>query len=264
MCRGLPSPVLEVRLMVQHQQSFDPVEEAKRIVDEAEKTNVMLRLLGGLAIRVHCHGQHSSHVRAYHDTDFFGLRSQRTQIELLFKRLGYVPNPRFNSLHGYRRLEFYDKSHDRNVDVFLDRFEMDHELDFKRRIGLDKYTIPLTDLLLTKIQVVKVNEKDLKDIVTIMEDHDVASRSDSESIDLEYIAKLCSKDWGLHKSVMTNLDILDSFITEHRFVVRDETVIMKKVKAIREAIARRPKSLRWRIRARIGERIRWYEQVEEG
>ena len=254
----------DVPLTVQDQQGFDPAEEAKRTIDEAEKTNVTLRLLGGLAIRVHCHGQHSSHIRAYHDTDFFGLGSQRTQIESLFKKLGYIPNPRYNLLHGYRRLEFYDKSHDRNVDVFFDRFEMEHELDFKRRVGLDRYTIPLTDLLLTKIQIVKVNEKDLKDIVAILEDHEVASKSDKETIDLEYIARLCSKDWGLHNSVMANLDILESFITGHKLVVRDEAAIMKKVKAIREAIAQRPKSLRWKIRAKIGERIRWYQEVEGG
>ena len=257
-------PYCGVRLTVQDQQVFDLTNEAKKIIDEAEKTNVMLRLLGGLAIRVHCHGQHSSHIRAYHDTDFFGLRSQSAQIELLFKKLGYVPNPRYNYLHGYKRLEFYDKSHNRNVDVFLDRFEMEHKLNFKRRVGRDRYTIPLTDLLLTKIQVVKVNEKDLKDMVAILEDHEVASKSDNETIDLEYIAKLCSKDWGLHKSVMANLDILESFITGHKLVVRDETAVMKKIKAIREAIARRPKSLRWKIHAKIGERMRWYEEVEEG
>ena len=257
-------PNCGVPLTVQHQQDFDPAEEAKRIIDEAEKINVTLRLLGGLAIRIHCHVQHSSHIRAYHDTDFFGLRSQSPQIELLFKKLGYVPNPRYNNLHGYKRLEFYDKSHNRNVDVFLDRFEMEHKLNFKSRVGLDRYTIPLTDLLLTKIQVVKVNEKDLKDIVAILEDHEVVNKFDKETVDLEYIAKLCSKDWGLYRSIMANLDILESFITGHKLVVRDEAAIMKKVKAIRESIARRPKSLRWKIRAKIGERMRWYEEVEEG
>jgi len=250
--------------MVHEQQDFDPVEEAKRIIDEAEKMNVTLRLLGGLAIRLHCHGQHSSHIRAYHDTDFFGLRGQSAQIEVLFKKLGYIPNPRYNSLYGYRRLQFFDKSNDRNVDVFLDRFEMDHELNFKHRVGLDRYTIPLTDLLLTKIQVVKVNEKDLKDIVAILEDHEVANKSDRETIDLEYIAELCSKDWGLHTSVMANLDTLESFITEHKLAVRDERAIIKKVKGIRESIERRPKSLRWKTRAKIGERMRWYQEVEEG
>jgi len=253
-----------VQLTVQDQKDFDPVGEAKRIIDEAEKTNVTLRLLGGLAIRVHCHGQHSSHIRAYHDTDFFGLRGQSTRIELFFKKLGYVPNPRYNYIHGYKRLEFYDKSHNRNVDVFLDRFEMEHKLDFKSRVGLDRYTIPLTDLLLTKIQVVKVNEKDLKDIVAILEDHEVGGKSDKETIDLDYITNLCSNDWGLYKSVMANIDILESFIAGHRLVVRDEAAIMRKMKAIREAIARRPKSLRWKIRAKIGERMRWYEEVEKG
>ena len=251
-------------MTVQEQQGFDPTEEAKRVIDEAEKVNVTLRLLGGLAVRVHCHGQHSSHIRAYHDTDFFGLGSQSAQIELLFKKLGYVPNPRYNYLHGYKRLEFYDKSHNRNVDVFLDRFEMEHRLDFKSRVGLDRHTIPLTDLLLTKIQVVKVNEKDLKDIVAIVEDHEVGGKSDEETIDLDYITNLCSNDWGLYKSVMANIDILESFITGHRLVVRDEAAIMRKIKAMREAIERRPKSLRWKIRAKIGERMRWYEEVEEG
>jgi len=97
-----------------------------------------------------------------------------------------------------------------------------------------------------------------------LEDHEVAGKSDKETIDLKYIAELCSKDWGLHKSVMASLDILESFITRHKLVVRDEAAIMKKVKAIREAIAERPKSLRWKIRAKIGERMPWYNEVEEG
>jgi len=106
-------------------------------------------------------------------------------------------------------------------------------MNCNHRVGLDRYTIPLTDLLLTKIQVVKVNEKDLKDIVAVLEDHEVANKFDKETIDLEYIAELCSRDWGLHKSVMANLDILESFIPEYNLAVRDETAIMKEVKAYR-------------------------------
>ena len=257
-------PYRGVQLTAQDKQGFDPAEEAKKIIDEAEKINVTLRLLGGLAIRFHCHGQHSSHIRTYHDTDFFGLRSQRSQIESLFKKLGYISNPRFNYIHGHKRLEFYDKLHSRNVDVFLDRFEMEHELDFKCRVNLDRYTIPLTDLFLTKTQVVKVNEKDLKDMVAILEDHEASYKSDNETIDLNYISKLCSEDWGLQKSVMVNLDILESFVTGHKLVVRDEAAVMKKINDIREAVTQRPKSLRWKMRAKIGERMRWYKEVEEG
>ena len=149
----------------------DSVEEADRIVRSAEEQGVTLRLIGGLAIRFHCHGLHSTHLREYHDIDLFGLGKQRRGILSIFDKLGYSPNRQFNLLYGDTRLQFVKGKHQKNVDVFLDRFEMEHTLDFRRRLELDGLTIPITDLLMTKLQDVKLETKDAKDVVAILEDH---------------------------------------------------------------------------------------------
>ena len=247
----------------------DEVDEAKRIVEEGEKNGIVLRLIGGLAIRFHCHGRHSAHLRDYRDIDLFGLSREKKAIEKLMKKLGYSPNVEFNSLYGATRLQFVSSERLKKIDVFLDKFRMQHTLDFRHRIRLDNFTIPITDLLLTKLQMVgRIEGKDTTDIVAILEDHDVGNRDDEETLNVDYISDLCSREWGLYKTVTGTLQKVRQSIEDEVWVQcvgTEAGELSRKLDMIRDSVNSCEKGLTWRIRDIVGERMNWYnDQVMTG
>src|SRR5437899_1582398 len=184
-------------------------DEAKRVVDEATSRGIVLRLFGGVAVRLHCpSATHRSLQRSYPDLDFFGTGKQSRMIKKLLLDLGYEPNQRFNALHGATRLIFEDSKNQRVVDIFLDIFKMCHTLYLGDRLTLDDYTIPISDLLLTKLQVVEINEKDIRDLIAILRDHEVVDNDplgEKEVIDAGYVSGLCKNVWGLCKTISFKL-----------------------------------------------------------
>jgi len=244
----------------------DPLEEAKRIISESEKDGVTLRLIGGLAIRLHCHGTHSGHLREYHDIDLFGLAEQRKKIEFVFARLGYSPNSSFNlNAVLLKRLQFLSTQYAKSIDVFLGQFSMQHTLDFAQRIRLDDMTIPITDLLLTKLQMEgRVEARDEKDIVALLEDHDLGLEDSKEMLNVKYLADLCSRDWGLFRTVTGNLQKVRKVIEDDvsiQCVGMEAEELIRKVDAIQASLTSSRKGLRWRARKILGERVKWYKDV---
>ncbi|MFQ6088921.1 MAG: hypothetical protein ACE5K0_08485 [Candidatus Methanofastidiosia archaeon] len=241
----------------------DIVSETKRIFELVNSKNLKLRLLGGLAIKLHCpSASHRSLKRKYPDIDFVGLSKQGREIKELFSELGYQSNKRFNAVHGRKRLLFYDTENGRQIDVFLDFFEMCHGLDLRKRLEKDPRTIPLEDLLITKLQIVEMNEKDIKDIITILNDHELGP-NDNERIDVSYIASLCSDDWGLYKTLTLSIEKIADFLSDYQLKEEEKELISNRLNRISKRLEDEPKSLKWKMRDRIGERQRWYELPEE-
>lgn len=243
-------------------KDIDPTEEAKTMVKVAQEKGVTLRVIGGVAIRLHCHGQHSKHLREYHDIDVFGFRKESEGIRLVFEKMLYVPNMKYNMLYGRTRLQFIHMETQKSVDVLLDKFRMDHTIDFRSSLGLDDLTIPITDLLLTKLQIVKLNEKDVKDIVAILEDHELGYFNDHETLNIAYVAQLCSRDWGLHKTVTDNIRKIDN--VTGMLGIEETGNLKEKLNTILYALTTTEKVLKWRIRNLIGERVKWYDDIEAG
>ena len=241
-------------------------DEAKRILDEAKQRGIILRLFGGVAVKYHCpSATHRSLQRSYPDLDFFGRGKQGREIRKLFLDLGYEPNQRFNALHGATRLIFEDGKNQRVVDIFLDVFRMCHILHLGDRLTLNDYTIPISDLLLTKLQVVETNEKDIRDLIAILKDHDVIDHiasGDKEVIDTGYIASLCADDWGLCKTISLTLKKLLTFLPKYELEPEAKQILEARITKILNAIDTVPKSLRWKLRDKVGERKRWYDLPE--
>ncbi len=241
-------------------------DEAKRVLDEAKERGIILRLFGGVAVRYHCpSATHRSLQRSYPDLDFFGRGKQGREIRKLFLDLGYEPNQRFNALHGATRLIFEDGKNQRVVDIFLDVFRMCHTLHLGDRLTLDDYTIPISDLLLTKLQVVETNEKDIRDLIAILKDHDVIDHiasGDKEVIDTGYIASLCADDWGLCKTISLTMKKLLTFLPKYELEAEAKQILEARITKILNAIDTVPKSLRWKLRDKVGERKRWYDLPE--
>jgi hypothetical protein len=237
----------------------DPVSEADRIMLAAGSKKITLRLFGGVSFYLRCpSAKHRNLSRNYVDIDFMGHAKQSREIKQLFPDLGYVGRERFNAMMGYQRLVFNDMENGRRVDVFLDVFEMCHKLNMKDRIEIDDRTIPLADMLATKLQIVEMNEKDVKDILSLLIDYDFTD-TDKGAINSAYLTKLCADDWGLYKTFTMNLDRLIAGLPERDLEQGQKEAAKARMERLRKGIEDAPKSLGWKMRARIGERVVWYE-----
>jgi hypothetical protein len=177
-----------------------------------------------------------------------------------FEAHGYEADKLFNALHGAQRLNFTDSVRGRAVDVLLDRFVMCHTIELRDRLALDTTAIPVTDLLLTKAQVIQLNEKDIKDIMALLLDHDSGS---PDGIDLSRLANATRSDWGLEHTVRKTLTEIEAALGAMGLAADQSTGIKSNIAAVTTALDAAPKSPRWRIRGRVGERIRWYDEPEE-
>ena len=240
-------------------QNPEITEEAIRILEAANAQGITLRLLGGLAVYLQSPSARTDErlKRSYKDLDFATLAKFGAKTKALFAELGYPGNKTFNALHGHQRLLFWDEQNGRQVDIFIDRFQMCHNIDFRPRLQIDQRTLALADLLLTKLQIVEVNEKDLVDVVALFVDYDVGD--DDRSVNAAYIAKLMSNDWGFNKTLDLNLEKVKAFAVERHF----PPYVTERIDALLARIQAQPKSMGWKRRAMVGGRVRWYELPEE-
>jgi hypothetical protein len=241
----------------------DVVAEARRLVERAERDGVPLRLLGGVAVRLRCRGDLPKALeRSYGDLDWVTARGGSGAAQRFFEAAGYTPESRFNALHGRDRLLFFDHSHGRQVDVFVGTFRMSHEIAFGDRLTVDPVTLPLAELLVTKLQIYEINRKDVADALALVGEHEVGD-SDGDVLNAQRVAELCSADWGLWRTFTGNvtkcLDMVDEFDLPADRAER----VKRSLSELQARIEQEPKSRKWRLRARIGDRKRWYELPEE-
>jgi hypothetical protein len=237
-------------------------EEAIRIVNEATQQGITVRLLGGLAIRMHCTAPEFCE-RDYSDIDLIGLNKEKQGIITVFSTLGYTPDTRFNALHGHKRLTFKDQKNKRHVDVFLDHFDMDHDWDLSQRLDYEQYTLPLSDLLLTKLQICKINEKDIRDSITILKDCSIGEGDNPHVINVEYIAEKCSRDWGLFESVLDNLRTVMIFLGSYPLKDDEKSLVGGRIRLLTRQLIDHPKTAQWKLRSAVGKHVKWCQEVEE-
>ena len=239
------------------------VEEALRISEEAERENLALRLLGGVAIKLRAKdGLHPAFEREYADLDWITPKGTSADAQRLFEALGYTPQVRFNAIHGRERLLFFDEQHGRQVDVLVGTFRMSHEVPFGKRLALEPVTVPLAELLLTKLQIVELNEKDVRDALALLHDHPVGDE-DGDAVNGAHVARLCASDWGLWRTFTANLGALEGHLERYDLPDESKEHITNRVRELQERIEREPKTFGWKMRSKIGERKRWYELPEE-
>jgi hypothetical protein len=230
------------------------------IADSASLT-VPLRLIGGTAVWFHCPSARVPPLaRPYGDIDFMSVSKNNRSLTAFFEAHGYEADKLFNALHGAQRLNFTDSVRGRAVDVLLDRFVMCHTIELRDRLALGDTAIPVTDLLLTKAQVIQLNEKDVKDIMALLLDH---QPGDPDGIDLARLADATRGDWGLEHTVRKTLAEVGQALDPMGLAVEQSAAVKNSVTAIIAALDAAPKSPRWRMRARLGERVRWYDEPEE-
>lgn len=239
------------------------IDEARRLAAAAVERDVPIRLVGGLAVRIRTDESfHTGLSREYKDIDLVTLKGKSKQVGRFLEEMGYEPHQQFNAMNGSERLLFYDMGHERQLDVFVGAFRMCHEIPINERITLDPLTVPLAELLLTKLQIVKLNEKDLRDIVAILYHHDVADR-DGDTINAGQVAQLCADDWGLWRTAKMNVVRVREGVDQYGIAQPERETVKLRLDRLWERIEAAPKSRGWRVRDRIGDRKRWYDEPEE-
>lgn len=239
------------------------IQEALKMVQEAEGEGITLRIIGAVAFRIHCPKfRHllDAMERRITDMDFAGYRKQRVTIINFFQNRGYSIDNAMLLLN--ERLTFRNGS-GAHVDVFLDKLSMCHTIDFKNRLAQDTPTFTLADLLMEKMQIVQINEKDLKDTIVLLREHPVGE-GDAETVNSEYITNDLAADWGFHYTFTTNLKkVLEFLPTYPALTDEDRKDIESKITILLDRIEATPKSARWKMRAKVGTKSKWYRDVEE-
>jgi hypothetical protein len=241
----------------------DLVAESQRVLAAARQKGVVVRLAGGLAIRHICPAASTPPLsRSYADLDLAiaGNGAHRPLSDLMLD-LGYQPEAMFNALNGSTRLQFNDPVNGRHVDVFVNTVRMCHVIDFKERLELFEDTLTPTDLLLTKLQIVELNVKDVFDLLALLHDQTL-EKGEGAGIDTDYLEKVWGEDWPLWRTSQLTLEKI-AHAAPSTVDGKASARILESVRALAAILEFGRKSLRWKLRARVGERIRWYELPEE-
>ncbi len=247
--------------------------EAHRLIEAAEKQGLILRVMGPLAI----HFYFPNYVELYHklerlgdreftDIDFASYGKYRGKLVPFFQANGYEIEKRAMMIMGQdRHIYFSDHytDHVPMVDVFYDKLAYNHPIDYRGRLEIHPHCVSMTDLLLQKLQIVQINEKDLKDATLLLLASGIGE-DDRGIINARYIAKLMSNDWGFYYTSTMNLGKVKTILPSIQ-ALNDEQrgTICDKIDRLLAQIEQAPKSFGWKQRAKTGTRKPWYNEVSD-
>jgi len=240
--------------------------ELKRIISASEEAGVIMRVIGSLAFQMHCpqYGYLQAAMgRAYTDIDFAAYKKQTREIKALMTGLGYVEDREVFIVSEGDRSIFNHSNTTLHVDVFFDKLDFSHVIYWNGRLEVDGPTIPLAELLLEKMQILQINEKDIIDTIMLLMEHPLGD-SDEEEINMERVAQLLAKDWGLWRTTTMNLEKVRQMAGHYpQLNAEQQADIANRVQKALARIEAELKSTGWRLRARVGDRVKWYKDVDE-
>jgi hypothetical protein len=243
----------------------DAMAEAMNLISAAEKQGITVRLLGGMAVRVLCADFPPRPAAGLQDIDLASVTSSRKALQSFLIDQGHQPDRNFNALYGHKQLYFVSALSGRPIDVLIDKLSMCHELAFKDRITRMPHTLDPLDVLLSKLQIVKLNEKDVRDIVYLLSGYPVREGTETGTISLDLYRPVVGDDWGWWRTVTMNLAKVRGLIAEKPELVPPGATYdpAAQTASLTAAAEDAPKSRRWKLRARLGDRVRWYQEPEE-
>ena len=179
-----------------------------------------------------------------------------------FEAQGYTLERRAAMLSGGARLNFFSERIP-IIDVFFDKLDYNHPIDYRGRLELHPYCVSLADLLLQKLQIVQINDKDLKDAMFLLLAGKV-SGTDRDAVNGQYIGKVLSEDWGFYYTATTNLGKIKDAMTKVDVLGAGERqTISGRIDELSALIEAAPKSGAWKRRAKVGAKKIWYKVVTD-
>ena len=241
--------------------------ELQRVVVAGREARVALRVVGSLAFHLHCprYGYLQAALgRAYTDLDFAALSAQARAVRALLAGLGYTENREAYVMSEGGRAMFDGVTNGLHIDVFFDRLDFCHVIPWsEQRLLADALTLPLAELLLEKMQIVKLNEKDVIDTVMLLLEHELGN-TDVETVLLERVAGLCCADWGLWRTTTMNLQKVRQLGCGYpQLAAADRQLLAARVEQLLAHLDSAPKTIGWRVRSKLGDRVKWYKDVDE-
>jgi len=259
------------------------LKEALGIVEKAQSRGIYLRVLGSLAPYIRSLnsgygevfkslGRFGVGMPLFTDLDLVAYGKQRGEITKLFSELAFLPDRLVNSMFGHKRLIFYHPQNRYHIDVFFNRLEYSHDVEFGEKPGsgrleLDYPTITPADIVLEKLQIHEINRKDLIDLVAIFLVHDVLEQPGKNAVDGGYVAKILSNEWGFWYDATTNLGkvklILEQLTNEGKLTAAQSQATNQRIDRLLDIVTNAPKTHNWDKRAKTGTKKAWYREVEE-
>jgi hypothetical protein len=240
--------------------------EGDRLLDAAERGGVVLRLLGALAFKKRCPRYsrlQDALNRRYTDIDFAAYGKQVKGIRALMTREGYVEDEMTYVESEGSRMVLHHPGTDLHLDVFLDKLDFCHTIEWNGRLESDSATIPMAEMLMQKMQIVEINEKDIIDTIMLLLEHDLGE-SDDDRVNIGLVARICARDWGWWRTLTMNLRKVEQMAESYVQLDDDEKArVSAKVEEALHRIEEEPKALAWRIRGKVGDRKKWYRDVGE-
>ena len=241
--------------------------EAIRIIRAAAAQELTLRLLGSLSFQFQCPAY--AHLqkelgRSYTDIDYAGYSTQASKMKSLFESLGYAEDAEVNIYYAGQRMIFYQpKKNGIHIDVFFDKLDFCHEIKWAGRLEIEELTLPLAEMLLEKMQIVKINEKDVIDTIILLLEK-LIEDNDKGAINVKLISELSAKDWGLWRTVTMNLKKVSQLVHGYeKLSEAEKLMVVSQVDRLLGRMEAEPKSTGWKLRSKIGDKVKWYKEVDE-
>ncbi len=245
------------------------LDEARRLTDEAQKQGMLLRVMGPIAL----HFYFPEYVdlyrrmerlgeRVFTDIDYASYGKHRNKMVPFFEKEGYSLEKRAAMISGGTRLIFFG---DRvpMIDVFYDRLDYNHPIEYQGRLEIHPHCVSLSDLLLQKLQIVQINDKDLKDAMLLLLAATIGETDDG-LINARYVAKIMSQDWGFYYTATTNLQRIQGAVAGVKALDEAQAArINEQAALLLKAIEAAPKSNGWNNRAKVGTKKPWYKDVSD-
>ncbi len=243
----------------------DPLPEAIALVRGAAEAGLALRLLGGLGVRALCPG-FPPRLRPGQDMDLACPGKGRRDVAAFLEKSGCTPDRRFNNLNGDQQMYFTAPS-GRPIDVMVDRLVMCHTLDLRPSLKNSSLTLDPADLLLSKLQIIELNGKDVHDITHLLSGVGIDGEGGgtAPTISTARLGEVFSADWGWWRTCTGSLEKLPPLVRENPAVVPADARHdpLEQAARLLEFAHAVPKSSKWKLRARVGDRVKWYELPEE-
>jgi hypothetical protein len=245
------------------------IEEAQACVQAAADQGLILRVMGGLAIFLHSQEHRELWEKLgrlgkkiFTDIDYVAYGKHRVKMIKFFQNRGFMINHKMLYHYGKTRQIYYGQKIPM-AEVFYDQMHFNHPISFKKRLEQDSPTFPVAELLLQKLQMVRMNDKDIKDVIILLRAQELGS-DDKDTINPTRIAYVLCRDWGFYHTATENLrkirSTLDSYSVDG---AADKKVISERISELLESLEKQPKSLKWKSRRMIGTKVRWYNEVDE-
>lgn len=231
------------------------IQSAIELIDAGTAKGLHIRALGGIAVAIHCPTSRNPG-RSYRDIDVAIANKSQVAVTDLLQEHGYQADREFNLLNGDSRMLFHCDTH--QIDVFVGEFAMCHRVPLT--LDAHPYTVAVAELVLTKLQIIELNPKDAYDGCALLHELQLGTAPDQHAT-RQRISQICGNDWGLWRTLTLNLERCVTYARAHNDLPADS--IAQQVTALTALLNHMPKTMAFKMRAAIGERMRWYDTPEE-